>query len=179
MIQFLLFAALVFGISSGLFWLWKRPVERDIAEGAQTAFQNLSEKDPDLMEGLNETNFAVIYRRTHYPRFPAYALIAFGIFLAGTPIALAILSAIAHLASTVGIIPQPGDAATELYLGSGETSVVRKFNPETLSYILQGWAGFYYFFGLLGFWLGTVYFVMKRYHLRAPGTLREEILRAR
>lgn len=179
MAQYILISALVFGLAYGAFYIWRRPVERDIAEGATVEFERLKASDPDLVEGMDEAKFYEIYRAEYYPRFPVYALIALGIFLAGTPIVLGLLSGLVYFGFQWGWIPQPVDAATELYLGSTETSVVRKFNPETLAYILQGWSGFYYFFGLLGFWITTVYFVMKRYHSRTPGTLREEILRAR
>lgn len=177
--QYLLFCIVVLGLGYGALRYWSRRIEREIAEGAATEYKTLQDVDPDLIKGLDADGFAAIYRKTTYPRFPAYALSAIGIFMIGTPLALGIMSAIAYLSVEWGFVPTAKTAATELYLGADETSVVRKVSVDTVAYIAQGWGGFYYFFGLLAFWIGTLFFVMRRYHQRTPGTLREEILRAR
>lgn len=179
MVHYAIFSLVILALGYGLLWIWRRRIDAELAEGAGVELTGLRNSDPDLVEGIDEAQFAKIYHRTLFPRFPAYAFTAVAIFLIGTPVVLGLLNAGVVFGLKWGIIPQPGIAATELYLGAGDASVVRKVNPETLSYILQGWSGFYYFFGLLAFWIGTLILVMRRYHGRTPGTLREEILRAR
>ena len=179
MLAYFLIIGLIIGVVYGAFWLWQRRVDEDIAVGAKADWERLSASDPALLKGLDEPSFSAIYRRAHLPRFPASIVAAIALFLIGTPLILALLEGGAYALVRFEIIPQPGDAATELYWNAEGASIVRRVSPEALSYILQGWSGFYYFFGLLAFWMGVVYFLMTRYNRRTPGTLREEILRAR
>ncbi|MEM9421871.1 MAG: hypothetical protein AAF986_05095 [Pseudomonadota bacterium] len=179
MLTYILVTALIIGAVYGVFRLWQRRIDEDLAIGAKADWEMLSSSDPTLLKGLDEPAFQTIYHKTHVPRFPAYVAAAIIMFLVGTPAVLSLLEAIAYFGLRFGIVPQPGDAATQLYLNAEGASVIRRVSPEALSYILQGWAGFYYFFGMLTFWIGLVYVLMTRYHRRTPGTLREEIIRAR
>lgn len=179
MFTYFLITGFIFGAAYGAYWLWRRRVDEDLSVGAQTDWDHLRQTQPDLLADLDEDRFGALYAKANLPRFPAYALAALGTFLAGTPIMLGLLNAGAYVSLRLGVVPQPGDAAVDLYFNADGASFVRRVSPEALSYILQGWSGFYLFFGLLIFWMGTVYVLMRRYHTRTPGTLKEEILRAR
>ncbi|MEM9232607.1 MAG: hypothetical protein AAGA69_00030 [Pseudomonadota bacterium] len=179
MLFYLLFCAIVIGGGYGLHHYWAGRIKADLQYGAKEDFARIQRTDAPLLEGLDEGQFEQIYTETHFPRFPAYVLATVGIFLLGSPIILGLLAGLAYYAAEWGWIPQPGDVATDLYLGAGDASIIRRTDTETLSYIVEGFSGFYYFFGLLFFWMAVVWFVMRRYHKRAPGDLREEVLRRR
>ena len=179
MFIYLLICAVIIGGGYALHRYWKRKVEADLAAGAKEEYARFTRTEAKLMEGIDEAKFTEIYTATHIPRFPAYLLLTVAIFLVGTPIVLGLLAGLSFYAGEWGLIPQAGEVATDLYLGSGDASIIRRSNPETLSYIVQGYAGFYYFFGLLFFWLGVVYFAMRRYHRKTPGSIREEIMRSK
>lgn len=179
MLFYLLFCAVVIGGGYALHRYWAKGITTDLDIGAKEEFARIERTDAALLEGLDQPRFTKIYTATHFPRFPSYVLLTVSVFLIGTPVVLGLLAGISYYAGRWGIIPQAGDVATDLYLGAGDASLIRKTNPETLTYIVQGYSGFYYFFGLLFFWIAVVYVVMKRYHGKAPGSLREEILRRR
>ncbi len=179
MIGYVLFVALVLGGAYGVYFFWRRRVDAEIEEGARVEYDLISRGDPALLQGLDLPRFTEIYARVNTPRFPAYQLFMLTIFLLGTPIILTLLYAFSVIGVTTGIIPQSKSLATELQLGADGAALVNRVSQDALAYILQGWSGFYYFFGLAAFWLTLAYFTLRRYHLRAPGSLREEILRAR
>ncbi|MEM9988008.1 MAG: hypothetical protein AAF723_00700 [Pseudomonadota bacterium] len=154
-------------------------MDGDITHGAQSEWDRLSRQDDALLKGLTPSSFQDIYAHTFTPRFPGYVVACIGIFLLGTPLVLGFLEGMLYLATLWEWLPQPGEVATELYMNADGASVVRKVSPETLSYIMQDWSGFYFFFGILFFWIGIVFMMMRRYHAKERGTLREEILRRR
>ncbi|MEM9286560.1 MAG: hypothetical protein AAGA39_11805, partial [Pseudomonadota bacterium] len=78
-----------------------------------------------------------------------------------------------------GVIPQPAAAAQQIKLTADGIKLVREADLDALQYILQGWGGFFFFFSLLLFWVGVFVWVMRRFHSQRPGSLRDEILRAR
>lgn len=179
MLYYLLFCAVVIGGGYGALHYWQRRIRADLSIGAKEEFARIGRTDEALIEGLGEADFEIIYTETNMPRFPDYLLATVGTFLLGSPIILGLLAGLAYYVQQWGWVPQPNDMAAELYLGSGDASLLRKTTPETLSYIIEDMAGFYYFFGLLFFWIAVVYVLMRRYHKKAPGDLREEILRRR
>ena len=129
-----------------------------------------------LLRGMDEDAFRAVYARVETPRFPAYALVATTAFVLGTPLVMGVLSAFSFLFTPQDV----GRAALQLQMGEGGTaSMANRVSTEELQYILQGWSGFYYFFGLLAFWILTLIVVLRRYHARTPGLLREEVLRSR
>lgn len=179
MLSYLLFSALVIGAGYGLHHYWQRRLHAELTDGAEVEFTRLSNANQTLMDGVEKPHFAQIYRAALMPRFPAYALAAVAIFLLGSPIALGLLAGLAHYAVEWGWVPQAQTVATDIYLGSGNASVIRKADPDVLYYLVQNFAGFYYYFGLLFFWIAVVYFLMKRYHRNAPGSLEDEVRRAK
>lgn len=163
----------------GLYRLWRRGIDADLREGAGVEYERLRRTDPDLLKDMAPDAFADVYMRTEVPRFPAYALATAALFLGATPLVLGLFNGLAVLMLDSGVVPASQETATSLYLNADGASVLRKTDPETIAYVLEGWAGFYLFFVMLGFWLSVLAIMMRRYHGRTPGTLREEILRAR
>ena len=136
---------------------------------------DLARQSP-LLEGTDEAAFTKAYARVETPRFPAYALVAVTAFVLGTPVMLGVLGAVSSLFGA----PDTGQAAMALQLGEGGTAnVARRVSTEELQHVLEGWSGFYYFFGFLAFWILILVAVMRRYHARTPGLLREEVSRSR
>ena len=180
MLTYFLIAVLTLAVLWGLYALWSRGVNADIAEGAQAEWRRFQRQDPQLLAGMTEDQFARIYARVERPRFPAYMLGAITAFAIGTPALLAVMNAGAYFADRAGMIAQPAEAASYLRFDeSGAATLAGRVSPEALQYVLQGWAGFYYFFGLLFFWVLVIFVAMRRYHARTPGFLREEVLRSR
>jgi hypothetical protein len=179
MLTYLLLAFVLLGLSGAAYWLWRRRINADLQAGAQAEFERLEHADPALLQGLDLPRFSEIYARTNEPRFPGYALLAFAIFVLSAPFVLGIVDGTFYLAARGGLLAQPGEVATNLYIGSDSASVIRRVSPETFSYVMQGWSGLLYFLVLLGLWLVIGFVLMRRYHRRTPGTLREEVLRSR
>lgn len=179
MLGYYLVVLLCVGLAGTALWFWRRRVMADIAVGAPSAFDLLHRQNPALLKGLDRDRFAAIYLRTEMPRLPVTMFGIVTVFLLATPLYLALLSGLAHIATVVGIIPSPLEFADQLTLGRDGIGLAPRFSPEAIAYIAQDWAGFYYFFGLLGFWILTGYVGLSVHHRRTPGTLREEIIRAR
>ena len=169
-------AVLILAACWGLFWLWRRGVEREIDEGAAHEFERLGRQEPDLVAGMDAPALRAAYARVERPRFPAYALAAVTAFVLGTPLVLGVLGGVSGALAG----PDYGEAAIRLQIGEGGAArLANEVSTEELQYVLQGWSGFYYFFGLLLFWILVLAVTMRRYHARTPGFLREEVLRSR
>lgn len=168
-------AVLILALAWGLHWLWRRGVDREINEGAAAEYARFQRQDPALVEGMDEAAFRRVYARVETPRFPAYALTAVTAFVLGTPLLLGVLGGLSFLFEP----PDMGRAAMQLQMSDGTARLAGQVSTEELQYILQGWSGFYYFFGLLAFWIVILVVTMRRYHARTPGFLREEVLRSR
>jgi uncharacterized iron-regulated membrane protein len=180
MLGFSLVLLAIIGIATGLYVWWKRRVDSELAEGAAVEFQRLATADPELVTGLSESRFAELYHKTEFPRLPGYSLAILVTFLLGTPIMFALLSAGDWAMHKFGLIPTPGDVVTRYMLQEdGSVKMINDVPPEALQYYVEDLGGFYYFFGLLGFWVLIVWFFMSRYYKRTPGLLREEIIRER
>ncbi|MEO1042178.1 MAG: hypothetical protein AAFX52_07800 [Pseudomonadota bacterium] len=162
-----------------LYRLWRKRVDDDAAAGASFEFERLGRQDPDLIEGLDLPGFTAIYARVVTPRAPAHILMAAGIFLLFVPIILGTTTLTIRLMEVTGVIPQPAAAAQQLKLTADGIKLVREADLDALQYILQGWGGFFFFFSLLLFWALVFFWVMRRFHSKRPGSLRDEILRAR
>jgi len=173
----LLFFMVALAFAGYLFWA--RKVRLEIAEGAEVEWARLSRVDPDLLEGLDEKGFAAIYERVHFPRMPGYTLSAVATFLLGAPVIHGLLAGVEALLTPAGAVGGPASVVGEFVVEDGVAKLVDDVPPEALQYYVQDISGFFYFFGLLIAWGGIFAWFMARYHRRTPGTLREEIIRAR
>lgn len=169
----------VVAVLVGLYLWWARRLEAEIAEGAEIEWRRLTETDPDLLKGLDEARFNLIYRRVHFPRFPGYALACLASFVASLPVSFGLLVGGLYAADTLGMTPQTAALADKYLVDDGRMRFIHAAPPEAAIYYLRDLGGFYYFFGILLIWLLIVAFFMRRYHARRPGYLRDEILRAR
>ena len=164
----------------GAYWYWHRRVEADLAEGAVAEFERLGRVEPALLEGLDQPRFAQIYSKAEMPRLPGHAVAIIITFLVGTPIFLALLSGGDALMHHMNMVPASAEVVARVAIAEdGSTRMVRDVPPEALQYYVEDLGGFYYFFGLLGFWVAIVWFFMRRYHSRTPGSVRDEVIRAR
>ncbi|NRA29667.1 MAG: hypothetical protein HRU11_05330 [Parvularculaceae bacterium] len=177
--QYYLVAALILGLWFGAYRYWRSRIDPDISAGANFDWDLYQRKDPDLLKGLDEASFTSIYRRVETPRGPIHVFYAVAAFLIGAPLVLALNTLIIRFMERTGIIPQPAEQARQLRLTADGIQIVERANLDTLQYILQGWGGFFTFFSLLIFWVIVFYVSMRRLHQNRPGSLREEILRAR
>lgn len=174
------FGVLVF---LGACWLgyrwWAARVEADIAIGAETEWVRLCEHDPDLLKGMSKEKFVEIYRRVHFPRFPAYALACVATFLASLPLTFGLLAGGLWAGQRLGLVPEPVEFADQYLMDGDRVRIFSAAPPEVASYYAQDLGGFYYFFGIVIAWIIIVTFFMRRYHARRPGYIRDEIIRSR
>lgn len=160
----------------GGFFVWRRRVDAEIAEGAPEEMALFARQHPALMEGVDEGRFRAAYARTQTPRFPAYVLGAITAFVLGTPLMLGLLAGISYLTARAAGEPDFGETAANIKFSEGGAArVAQRLDLEELQIILEAWSGFYYFFGMLFFWVAIVAVAMWRYHARAPGLLMDEV----
>ncbi|MGE0181587.1 MAG: hypothetical protein AB7F91_04940 [Parvularculaceae bacterium] len=172
--QFLILAGLV-GVAALLFQRWSQKIEAEIAEGADYERERLEAADPNLIAGLSEERFRAAYRRTHYPRFPKYALAIAAAFVASLPLTLGMLAGIAWTLDSLGMSADAQALARSVPI-EGSIAGVSRDEGETIAlYYVQDVVKFYYYFGLLFIWLGIIYVAMRHYHKNRPGYLRDEI----
>lgn len=171
--------AVAVAILWGLYWLWARRIEAEIAEGAAIEWEKLQTHDKALIDGLDRPKFDEIYRRVHFPRAPRYALAAFSCFLLSLPAIFGLLAAGLLIADRFGVSPAPAELANRYLIDGDGMRIITAAPPEAALYWIRDLGGFYYFFGVLAAWLAIVAFFTRRYHARRPGHLRDEILRAR
>lgn len=179
LLTYYLIVFVILGGWYGLFRYWSNKVEADIAEGASFEFKRLQKTDPSLLEGIDEGRFRKIFSAVEVSQQPFYTWLSAAIFLIGAPFVLLFTTITIRWMEVVGIIPQPAEQAQRLKLSADGIRLVRTADLEALQLILQGWGGFFSFFALLLFWVAVFYTIMRRYHARRPGSLRDEILRAR
>ncbi|MCQ8186298.1 hypothetical protein [Parvularcula maris] len=179
LITYYLIAGAVIAGWYGLYFLWKRRTEADVAEGAAVEYARYQRAEPHLVEGMDEGRFRSLYARTEVPAQPLYTWAAMAIFLLGAPFILALTSTVITWMEVTGVIPQPAEAAQQLQVSAEGFRPVARADLEALQLILQGWGGFFSFFALLIFWVLVFFAVMRRYHRTRPGSLREEVLRSR
>lgn len=154
---------------------WSKKMDAEIGEGAAYEWRRLSETDPELLAGLDEARFGAAYRRTHYPRFPKYALAIAAAFALSLPLTLGALAAVAWSLESIGLSADAQAIARSIPV-EGSIAGVSRDQGETIAlYYVQDVVRFYYYFGLLFVWLGVVFFAMRRYHRNRPGYLRDEI----
>lgn len=179
LVQYYIFAAVILGLWFAAYRWWRSRIDPDIKAGAQFDWELYQRKDPDLLKGLDEASFTTVYRRVETPRGPLHVFYAVATFLTGAPFVLALNTVVIRYMERTGIIPQPAEQAQQLRLSSEGIRLVARADLSTLQYILQGWGGFFSFFSLLIFWVIVFYVSMRQLHRNRPGSLREEILRAR
>jgi hypothetical protein len=166
-------AALV--IFALLYWLWARRMTRELAETAALEWRRLAESEPELVAGLDERRFRRAFHRAHFPRFPKYALACVAGFMLALPITFAALAGLAWAIDSIGYAAQADEIARSVPVAGAARAVARDDGETIALYYVQDVLRFYYFFGLLFAWLAVVFVAMRRYHLRRPGPLREEI----
>ncbi|GGY47195.1 hypothetical protein [Parvularcula lutaonensis] len=179
LLTYYLVVLLILAVWYGGLRLWQRKIDEEITEGARFEYEHLRQADPDLLKGLDEDAFRKIFARVETPRAPAYTFAAVAVFLVTAPLMLAVTAITIGIMERTGVIPQPAEQAQRLKLSADGIQLVRTADLEALQLILQGWGGFFSFFSLLLFWVVVFYAVMRRYHARRPGSLREEVLRSR
>ena len=179
MTAFFVILALVLAVLAGGYTLWARHVRAEIAEGAGIAWERINRTEPDFLEGLTRADFDRAYLRAHFPRFPKYFLATLAAFVVALPIVLGGLSALLWGAEKVGVVAEPVEIAKYVPLGEGRTDVGRAQREEMALYLARDFGGFYYFFGLVAAWILMLAVTMRVYHMRRPGRLREELIRAR
>ncbi|MEM9838269.1 MAG: hypothetical protein AAF830_03845 [Pseudomonadota bacterium] len=179
LLMYYVIVAVILAVWWGVLFAWRRRVDADIAEGAKVEWDLLNRKDADLLKGLDQPAFAKIFRQVEFPRGPMHVFGAVAAFLAGAPFVLAITAITISFMERTGIIPQPAEQAQELKLTNDGIQLIARADLTTLQYILQGWGGFFTFFSLLIFWVILFWISFSRFHKNRPGSLREEILRAR
>ena len=160
-------------------YFWQKKLRVEIAEGSKVEFERLQKTDATLLADMPEDRFHQVYMRAETPRITPYWLVALAIFLLGTPLFLGLMGAGAWALTEYGIVPEPTDLAEGLLLEDGEARFFRNTPPEYAVHLVEHYSGFYYFFGLLGFWMLVVTLVMRHYHKNRPGRLRDELLRAK
>lgn len=179
MVWFFLGLAVAAALIGALYWRWSKRIENEIAEGADIEWARLQNSDPELIKGLDRERFGPVYRRVHFPRFPAYAVACLASFIAALPVTFGILSACALLWERFGLAANTPDVANRYLVEEGRMRIVTAAPPEAAMYVVEDFMRFYYFFGVVVVWMATVAYFMRRYHSRRPGYLRDEILRAR
>ena len=146
--------ALALGGVGLAYWYWSKKVAREVAESAKTEWGHLQETDPELLSGIDQTQFQEIFHRVEFPRAPAYLLLGFGAVILATPFILAAVNLV-----TVVVESLSGDLDLPVYMD---------------------WVkGFYILFATVGGWVLVASYFIRRFHTRRPGSLREEILRRR
>lgn len=180
MTNYLIGTAILVGLIWAVYFYWRRIVHSELREGAEFEYSRFVKSDPDLLKGLDQAGFHAIFHRTEMPRRPLYVAGAVSTFLIGTPIFMGALAGLDYMMNRFGLIPRPADMAGVFLLKADGTVRFFKNLPEegALMYI-ENFGGFFYFFGLLGFWLFILWFFMNHYYKNAPGALRDEIIRHR
>ncbi|MBI1364652.1 MAG: hypothetical protein GC153_01670 [Alphaproteobacteria bacterium] len=179
MVWFLVGAVIVAAAIAGLYWRWSKRINAQIAEGGALEWERLKQNEPALIEGVDRAKFDAIYHRVHFPRFPKYALAAVAGFVLALPVTFSLLFAVLWIAEKLNLTPDAKQIANHYLVDNGHMRLIHDATPDVAYYYLQDLGGFYYFFGVLLAWLAIVAFVMRRFHQRRPGHLREEIIRAR
>lgn len=179
LVTYYLVVILALAVWYGVLRLWQRRIASDLKEGAAFEFSRLLRAEPELVGQLDKPAFEAIFTRVEAPRGPFYTFAAVGMFLVLAPLALAVTALTINILELSGVIPQPFEQAQNLKLSADGIQLVRTADLEALQLILQGWGGFFSFFGLLILWVAIFYSVMRRFHTTRPGSLRDEILRAR
>ena len=177
MIWFFVLIAGTLGGAGGLYWFWARRVRAEIAEGAAAAFDRISVGEPEFLAGLPRERFAAAYGRAHFPRFPKYLLTSLAAFAVALPVVFAVLSFALWVGDQTGLVAEPAELAKYVPLGEGRSAEARANREEMALYLARDFAGFYYFFGVTLAWIAILAIVMRMYHKRRPGPLREELLR--
>lgn len=175
-VQFFMLAALI-AVAGIAYWRWSRRTNAEIAEGALYEWERLSRTECDLIKGLSEERFRAVYRRTHFPRFPKYAIAIAAAFVVSLPLTLGALAGIAWTLDSIGLSANAQAIARSVPI-EGSIAGVSRDDGETIAlYYVQDVVKFYYYFGLLFAWLGIIYFAMRRFHKNRPGYLRDELMK--
>ncbi|MEZ5894599.1 MAG: hypothetical protein R3C58_15810 [Parvularculaceae bacterium] len=179
MLNFFIAVFVALAVLGGLYWLWRRKIDAEVAEGAAHEWALFQKNEPAFVAGMSEEKFRKVYARVHTPRFPAYALAAIATFLLSLPVTFALLSAVAWGADMLGFLPEPLEIVRYVHLGEISEPAAGRCNQECQLQLAESFSGFYYFFGVIAMWLTVVFFFTRRFHARRPGYLRDEIIRAR
>ena len=184
MISLLLSVIGLLAFASAGFWLWKRRMDAELTDAADYEYDLYQKQNPEFVAHLDKDGFRAVFFRTHFPRFPAYALACVATFLISLPLSFIMLLAGGWLLGKLNVVPEPDRIAGQLLqnpntvrLEAQDPEAVAKF--QALVYYVNELSGFYYFFGVLAIWLLVVFLFLRHYHKNRPGYLREEIIRAK
>lgn len=177
-IFFLALGAAIISLVSA-YHFWSKKIEAEIVEGAALEWTRLEDNAATMIEGHDRASFDNVYRKVHFPRFPKYALAIAAAFVLALPAVFGALSGALWVGERVGVVAEPADLAKYVPLSDGKTPAQSAYNEERALYLAKDFAGFYYYFGLFAAWLTIVAVFMRFYHQRAPGSLREELVRAK
>ncbi len=178
MLSYFVSVLLGLAVLAGLLVFFHKRTVKDIEEGASVSFDLLTKQDPKLLEDVSEETFKSIYMTAETPTAWKYWLTAIAIFLLGTPLFLGVLNAGVYGMKALGWIIEPNTQADDSFvLNDGEAQLYRRLPGDFVTTLAENYAGFYYFFGLLLFWIAVVYFVLRHYHKNRPGPLHDELLR--
>ncbi|MGF1542961.1 MAG: hypothetical protein ACFB00_00360 [Parvularculaceae bacterium] len=179
MAGFFLVVGALFALAAAAYWRWSRNVAAEIAEGAEATWARMQAQEPELLAGVDRSTFDAIYARANAPRFPKYALACAAAFALALPATFAVLSGAAFLGERAGVFAPPAEIARYIPLDEVRSAADDGGRDERALYIAESFAGFYYYFGVVAVWLAIVAVAMRKFHLRRPGTLRDELIRAR
>ncbi|MGF1461834.1 MAG: hypothetical protein ACFB2Z_01440 [Maricaulaceae bacterium] len=150
-------------IAAGLrAWLGYRGLQAE----AQAEWPVFAQRFPQDAAGVNAEGFIKAYARAHGPRGFVYLAIALGIVMLVTPLALTLTYGVWGLLYQIIIAGYGGPDAVP-------PRVVAAFEP---GYLL---AQFVLFFGCAGAWVGSLWFLIRRFHRNRPGKLAEELAMAK
>lgn len=177
MIVFFLVVCLVLPVMAVVYRYWRKGVDAGNRAGAAIEWAYYSRHEQDFIQGIDREKFNAIYARVHTPRFPGYALACFAVFVIMLPVMFILQLSVLWFADMAGFMPEAGGAVHRLMMENGEVRFFSGVPPVAVLYYTADLAGFYYFFSILAMWVMTVAVFMYRFHTRAPGYMRDEIIR--
>ncbi|MDZ7629361.1 MAG: hypothetical protein U5J99_13255 [Parvularculaceae bacterium] len=176
----LFFTALgILALAGFVYWRWSVKTRAEIEESAGLTWTRLVQQKSDLVEGIDESHFRAAFFRTHFPRFPKYALAAVTAFIVALPVTFYLLGAIAWGMGSLGISPDAERLARAVPV-EGAERLLNRDDGETVAMLwINDVLSIGYYFGLLFVWMAIVAVAMRRYHTRRPGYIEEELANER
>jgi len=179
MVSFLVWVGAFYAAAVGIYFFWRANTLKQMRQASDYEWDIYIKNEPDFVDHLNRESFFTVFRRTHFPRFPGYALACLGMFFLMLPVIFIILYCGVWIGTGLGLIPKASDIANDLIVRGENIQVISNVPDEALLYFAENLGGFYYFFGVLFSWVLVVTLFTRHYHKNRPGYLRDEIIRAR
>lgn len=158
--------------------MWRRRVDAEVAEGAEIEWDRLGRAEPDLVQGLDLERFRAVYAKVMTPRGPLYMLMGAAAIVAATPLIFMVMSGAIYLADMLGLTPERFNIVGFVTVEDGVVRLLDQ-GSEIARYWNFSIVGFALFFGLIIAWVAIASLFARAYWRRLPGSLREEIIRAR